>query len=576
MADLGKRKKLVSLENFMDGGKARMIDSPRSLEACLRQGLDPASLFPKPLSKWQEEEELREVAVCKYEHYEQKRLDRLAQARSERNIIVRFLEDARKSGNARLSPAFQKLAAATAPSESGSIQSSQTGKDVESSMLAEERKRIAILKKRQQKDIEQMMQFEMNIVKMQKEQKRLEDIELQKKAARAAEREKKRLAAVAKRSKMELAKKQAAEEEEERMKEQARRDYKFAEKQKKEMVRREKEAKRLAREKEMERIRLKAARQKQLEDIQSAQEADIKRKLDLMQEQERARRERREREAREMQEKQRAKKEAARLRITKAVQANEAILHKKREDFWEKEAANRQRQQERLAAQKELAQKKAAKLAQKQAKRKKALNDAFENDIRNAQRIERERRERERRVAENAQKRFATDMVAKTKEELRKKDKLENIERMKRIDEFIRLQTLQKIAADEERTRSILREKEELKKQRQRMAARQRASKSRLQDGVAKLRQTQRWDKLDEIMCVAPPRPPPPAKPAYPCLAILSFIVLTIVSFLLPRQTSCYRFYFAPLRSNDAVEGPSSKKKKKKKKRKKKGQRPQT
>ena len=62
----GMKKQLVSLEDFLKGKKPRLINSPRSLEACLRQGLDPAELIPKSLAKFQAEESLREVAQVKY------------------------------------------------------------------------------------------------------------------------------------------------------------------------------------------------------------------------------------------------------------------------------------------------------------------------------------------------------------------------------------------------------------------------------------------------------------------------------------------------------------------------------
>ena len=42
---------LITVENFEDSvasEKYREINSPRSLEACLRSGLDPAELYPKP------------------------------------------------------------------------------------------------------------------------------------------------------------------------------------------------------------------------------------------------------------------------------------------------------------------------------------------------------------------------------------------------------------------------------------------------------------------------------------------------------------------------------------------------
>merc|ERR1711871_174715 len=83
---------------------------------------------------------------------------------------------------------------------------------------------------------------------------------------------------------------------------------------------------------------------------------------------------------------------------------------------------------------------------------------------------------------------------------MRKKDKLDNIERMKRIDEFMRLQTLQKIAADEERTKSIIKQKSDLLQQRKKMAAKQRLNKARLSSAIDRLRQTQRWDKLDSVI----------------------------------------------------------------------------
>ena len=136
----------------------------------------------------------------------------------------------------------------------------------------------------------------------------------------------------------------------------------------------------------------------------------------------------------------------------------------------------------------------------KNKKRETARAQAFAKSEENAAKIERERRIREKRVADNASQKYASNMVVQTKELLRKQDKLDNIERMKRIDEFIRLQTLQKIAADDERTKTVMKQKEDLMAQRQKMAARQRLSKAKLQEGVDKLRQTQRWDKLDSVM----------------------------------------------------------------------------
>jgi hypothetical protein len=91
-------------------------------------------------------------------------------------------------------------------------------------------------------------------------------------------------------------------------------------------------------------------------------------------------------------------------------------------------------------------------------------------------------------------------MVGKTKAELRKKDKQDNIERMRRIDEFVRLQTLQKIALDEERTVALNLQKSELMKQRKVQASKQRVTKARLGRAVEGLRKSQKWDQLDKII----------------------------------------------------------------------------
>ena len=63
----------VNLENFAGTNKA--INSPRSLEACLRQGVDPAQLVPQELVL--KKGELEDVAKFEHEHYDKRRLGTL-------------------------------------------------------------------------------------------------------------------------------------------------------------------------------------------------------------------------------------------------------------------------------------------------------------------------------------------------------------------------------------------------------------------------------------------------------------------------------------------------------------------
>lgn len=64
---------LISVENFEDGETAREINSPRSLESCLRSGLDPSELFPKAYERFASKKLTKVMIEIKHENYEKKR-----------------------------------------------------------------------------------------------------------------------------------------------------------------------------------------------------------------------------------------------------------------------------------------------------------------------------------------------------------------------------------------------------------------------------------------------------------------------------------------------------------------------
>ena len=239
---LGLTRRLITLDNFLqDGGRPNKINSPRSLEACLRQGIDPSELIPLKMEVFIKEEEeltgLQDVAVAKYEHYEERRNEKLDLARQERNMIVGFLEEAQRTG--KVSPQakkFMKLAGASTEkkglSDAEKIALAEAEK-AKSSMLEEEKRRVIAMKQRQQKEIEQMMEFEMAVAKMQAEQLRLQALDAEKQKKRKKERELKKKAAVERRRQMDLARAERERQEEEAQAEQARQDYIFEQRRKK-------------------------------------------------------------------------------------------------------------------------------------------------------------------------------------------------------------------------------------------------------------------------------------------------------------------------------------------------------
>ena len=65
---------LFSVENFEEsGGNYREINSPRSLEACLRSGLDPAELYPHQRKDFASKTLTDEMVDIKYNTFEKKR-----------------------------------------------------------------------------------------------------------------------------------------------------------------------------------------------------------------------------------------------------------------------------------------------------------------------------------------------------------------------------------------------------------------------------------------------------------------------------------------------------------------------
>ena len=118
---------LVNLDTFLSLKKP--INSPRSLEACLRQGLDVAELYEKyvlffmmtstfgklnmfcyfqslgyceymrrSVEEFVKEGKPEHIAQMMYEHYEMRRTEKIKAARGERKMIIEYLEQLKVNG----------------------------------------------------------------------------------------------------------------------------------------------------------------------------------------------------------------------------------------------------------------------------------------------------------------------------------------------------------------------------------------------------------------------------------------------------------------------------------------------
>ena len=78
----GSKKVHRSLENLDEYNiEPPLLTSPRSLEACLRQGIEPEELVFRYFDSFFEQGVAEDLQEIRWKHYEKKRLEKLAQVR---------------------------------------------------------------------------------------------------------------------------------------------------------------------------------------------------------------------------------------------------------------------------------------------------------------------------------------------------------------------------------------------------------------------------------------------------------------------------------------------------------------
>lgn len=249
------------MDNFDSAGKhAPLLNSPRSLEACKRQGIEAHEISYSTLKQFKkslgvEASQLTpQILQLRYDHHEQKRQEKIRILVEERlRIIDEESRGAWVPGNQlskHSSNSGGKASMAQGHMASSAFQGSKmiTSGPVDSAMLERERQQLEKIKFKQQKEIEQMMEHERklqeirlkNEEKLQKErereQRQQEELFLKQKEQeerRMQDEERKRLAA-----------EREAELQRERQAEQYRREQEKAEQQRLLEAQRQKELRR--------------------------------------------------------------------------------------------------------------------------------------------------------------------------------------------------------------------------------------------------------------------------------------------------------------------------------------------
>ena len=79
----------ISIENFEVGETQQEINSPRTMEACLRVGVDPSELYARKRGDFASKELTKEMIKIKYQSFEKKRQEKIMDVKNERNAIIK-------------------------------------------------------------------------------------------------------------------------------------------------------------------------------------------------------------------------------------------------------------------------------------------------------------------------------------------------------------------------------------------------------------------------------------------------------------------------------------------------------
>lgn len=436
-------------------------NSPRSVEACFRLGIDPIDLQYHPMEHYQRVGEDIEVAEIRYEKSENVRQER-----------IRSLIDARKSLiDDNWDPNDKKRSHSSAGNKKGEEDAHA------SSMIEKERQRLEAMKRRQEKEMQQMVQHEVARSElMAKQQAKIDELErrAQELLKQKAEHE---AAWITKQREIELQKlreEQEVEKEKRRMAEVSyRKEKELQDRRNEEDKRRKKQAflDDMERRKKAEDARL------ETEAILEAQAEEVRQRKLEMDRRDVERMKRLEEDRLMQEEANREKRKKADERIAAALLTNQQILDKKRKDYEAKvaAAAARKKEQEEFMRREEARKIEDEKM--KQRERQEKYDAAVQADEMRKASIRQKAEEKDRALAELYARRKKEHDIKKCESEFALQLRLDKVDSLQKHSLFERQQKLEKIMGDYEKAREIMRERNEL--QTKRKAANMHASMTR-------------------------------------------------------------------------------------------------
>jgi hypothetical protein len=435
---------LFSVNNFQSQTPVRPINSPRSLEGCLRAGLDPNDLLPKPKESFKTPGLTDKMLDIKFETYERKRNESILLVKKERDAIIAYSE--RK----------QNLNA------SGSHTMGGTGGEPtnkKSAMVEVEEKRMEALRQRQKQEMNKLIEKEKTMVLLQQKIAHTEAEEAKKKKIHEKKVAEQKAAAARKTAQIaeELAKKEQDEAEARRQLD--RREQAMTKKLNIERAKNEKRILKEARQRDIERAQKAEAHRKHTEALLDAQFKVAEENRQKMVERERRVQEQLAKKKQDKADEIAQMREEATKRMEEAMHKHEEVQEKKKKAFHESEMKAAERAKEHEKEKMDALKKQAADRDARNRLRFQRLVDAYRNRKAKREDIVQRRNKKEGIFGKLQRERDEHIAMLKFTTDLMMADKQENVERVARVNEFRRLQMLAKIEAEDQRWEDIKAEK---------------------------------------------------------------------------------------------------------------------
>lgn len=447
---------------------ARIILTPRSAEVCLKFGVNPEVLKVRDIDSFWESGIDPSVQRLRHEAYSQRRYDLTKQCRAERKKLV----------NLELNSSHNASLVSTSVSTETVMKQQQDA--INATAIETEKMRLEKLRRRQEKEIEQMLQFEVTRIKSQQEIEKRVELAKQQEAVRQKQQEKRLKLVAEERRLKELQRLAMAEAEEAHARELAKQINERERTVAREQARKIEEQRAKMREEEEEKKRKYEEHKLQVQKFFAEQQAALNERLELMDLREKAK----EKEMLEKQEQKRAelaeRRQEIEERIERNIKAAELMEKRRKDEYLQRQQEfeeNRQRQHDRLEHERRL---KAEELRLQEQRRRIIVIQQKQAEERKKEELIDKFEEQEEHVKEVQEMRAKEVEVMRERQNLRMQMKAENVNRVKRVHEYSAMKVMKRIETQEQRTDRLMREKQQLIEQRKRGAAEARLQKEKM------------------------------------------------------------------------------------------------